>query len=46
MTTEPIRILEAARPMLEMQDRLKDILGNQQFTAKHRSSFQTAKIFV
>ncbi|OPX92503.1 MAG: hypothetical protein A4E53_00490 [Pelotomaculum sp. PtaB.Bin104] len=30
MTTEPIRILEAARPMLEMQDRLKDILGNQQ----------------
>jgi hypothetical protein len=30
MATESIRILEAARPMLEMQDRLKNILGNQQ----------------
>ena len=28
--TETIRIWEAAKPMLEMQDRLKDILGNQQ----------------
>ncbi|ACV61886.1 hypothetical protein Dtox_0999 [Desulfofarcimen acetoxidans DSM 771] len=28
--TESIRIWEAAKPMLDMQDRLKDILGNQQ----------------
>lgn len=28
--TESIRIWEAAKPMLEMQDRLKGILGNQQ----------------
>jgi len=29
--TESIRIWEASKPMLEMQDRLKDILGNQQW---------------
>jgi hypothetical protein len=29
--TETMRILEAAQPMLETQNRLKDILGNQQY---------------